>query len=432
MAAARHRQRRLHPHDRAAAQARRGRAPPALLRRRRHRARPLQRQVLRVAARSTTPTTSCSTASCARSTSGRSTYFEEENYFFRLSRFQDRLLDWYAAHPGAIVPEFRGNEALGLIRGGLRDFSVSRTSLSGASRCRGIPKHVAYVWFDALTNYLAAVGFGDDSVRLHRVVAGRLPPDRQGHHPPPLRVLAGDADVGRRRAAEGLGGRRLPADRRREDEQDHAATSSARSTSSTRSASTASATTSSPTRRTARTATSPYDGLIGRYNSDLANNLGNLVSRVATVVEKKCGGIGPAPNADSPLADGGRRPRTPCRTRRGTSSQPSRALEATWQLIRATNAHLEANEPWKADPGPRRRRRDGRRPRGAADRGDPRLPAIPATGQMVWERIGLAGDIADQRLRRPPRGVQYPGGLAVTKGEPLFPRITHRSGRPDP
>ena len=56
-------------------------------------------------------------------------HFEEENYFFRLSRFQDRLLEWYDAHPGAIVPEFRANEALGLIRSGLRDFSISRTSL---------------------------------------------------------------------------------------------------------------------------------------------------------------------------------------------------------------------------------------------------------------------------------------------------------------
>ena len=85
--------------------------------------------------------------------------FEEENYFFRLSRFEQRLLDWYAAHPGAIVPEFRGNEALGLIRSGLRDFSISRTSLDWGISLPWDDKHVAYVWFDALTNYLAAVEF---------------------------------------------------------------------------------------------------------------------------------------------------------------------------------------------------------------------------------------------------------------------------------
>ena len=131
--------------------------------------------------------------------------FEEENYFFRLSRFQDRLLDWYAAHPGAIVPEFRGNEALGLIRSGLRDFSVSRTSLEWGMPLPWDPTHVAYVWFDALTNYITAVGFGTDAERFAAVVAGRLPPHRQGHHPPPLRVLAGDADVGRHRAAARAG-----------------------------------------------------------------------------------------------------------------------------------------------------------------------------------------------------------------------------------
>ena len=76
------------------------------------------------------------------------------------------MLDWYAAHPGAIVPEFRGNEALGLIRGGLRDFSVSRTSLTWGIPLPWDAKHVAYVWFDALANYLTAVGYGSDSERF--------------------------------------------------------------------------------------------------------------------------------------------------------------------------------------------------------------------------------------------------------------------------
>ena len=118
------------------------------------------------AARSTTPTTSCSPGDLCPIHKLPVEEFEEENYFFRLSRFQDRLLDWYAAHPGAIVPEFRGNEALGLIRCGLRDFSVSRTSLTWGIPLPWDPTHVAYVWFDALTNYLAAVGFGDDDERL--------------------------------------------------------------------------------------------------------------------------------------------------------------------------------------------------------------------------------------------------------------------------
>ena len=183
-------------------------------------------------------------------------YFEEENYFFRLSRFQDRLLDWYAAHPGAIVPEFRGNEALGLIKGGLRDFSVSRTSLQWGIPLPWDTKHVAYVWFDALANYITAVGYGTDDERFNSWWPGS-PPHRQGHHPPPLRVLAGDAAVGRARAAEGLGRRRLAAGRRREDEQDVGQRREPARPRRPSSASTASATTCWPRPPTARTATSP-------------------------------------------------------------------------------------------------------------------------------------------------------------------------------
>ena len=99
-----------------------------------------------------------------------------------------------------------------------------------------------------------------------------------------------------------------------------------------------------------------YEGLLGRYNSDLANNLGNLLSRVATVVGKKCGGIGPAPAADSPLAAAAASAYE-ATAAAGSTLQPSRALDATWSLIRATNAYLEANEPWKAEPGARGRSR---------------------------------------------------------------------------
>jgi len=164
-----------------------------------------------------------------------------------------------------------------------------------------------------------------------------------------------------------------------------------------------------------------YEGLISRYNSDLANNLGNLLSRVATVVGKKCGGVGPAPAADSPLAASAVAAYD-ATAQWWSEVQPSRALEATWQLIKATNAHLEANEPWKAEPGP------------AVDRimGDAlealrivailASPAVPQTAQAVWERIGMSGQVSDQRLPQSAAWGGYPGGLAVEKGDPLFPR----------
>jgi methionyl-tRNA synthetase len=144
---------------------------------------------------------------------------------------------------------------------------------------------------------------------------------------------------------------------------------------------------------------------------------------VATVVEKKCGGIGPRPRTDSPLAA------VAASAVRDTIDawalvQPSRALEATWSLIRATNAFLETNEPWKKEPG--------------ADvdavMGDAlealRIvtilanPALPNTTQTIWGRLGLTGDITDLRIAPDTVWGLYPGGTTVTKGDPLFPRKT--------
>ena len=101
---------------------------------------------------------------------------------------------------------------------------------------------------------------------------------------------------------------------------------------------------------------------------------------------------------------------------------PAEALEATWQLVRETNAYLEANEQWKADPG------------AAVDAvmGDAvealRIvallahPAVPATSEKIWSRLGLPGRAADQRLPGALTWGGHPGGLPVEKGEPLFPR----------
>ena len=89
---------------------------------------------------------------------------------------------------------------------------------------------------------------------------------------------------------------------------------------------------------------------MGRYNADLANNLGNLAARVATVVGKKCDGVGPAPRSDSPLAEAAASAVAGA-TSGWDAVAPSRALDATWGLIKATNAYLETNEPWKSEPG---------------------------------------------------------------------------------
>ncbi|CAN5570903.1 hypothetical protein BH23ACT3_BH23ACT3_10030 [soil metagenome] len=275
---------------------------------------------------------------------------EEENYFFRLSRFQDRLLDWYERHPGAMVPEFRGNEAIGLIKSGLRDFSVSRTSLKWGIPLPWDPGHVAYVWFDALTNYLAAVGFGSDAaeyrdwwpadyhligkdiIRQHCVYWPAMLMSA-GVEPPKGWAIGGWLLVDGEKMAKSTGNVVTPLDLI-----DTVGVDGFRYYVLANTA-------------YGQDGDFSYDGLVSRYNSDLANNLGNLAARVATVVAKKCDGTGPAPTADSPLAEHA------ATAYEATAAgwdvvAPSRALEATWGLIRATHSHLETHEPWKLDPGP--------------------------------------------------------------------------------
>src|SRR5207244_9831941 len=86
----------------------------------------------------------------------------EENYFFRLSAYQDRLLELYETEPERVQPEVRRNEVVSLIKGGLQDFSISRTSFDWGIPIPWDAKHVTYVWFDALTNYITAAGYGSD------------------------------------------------------------------------------------------------------------------------------------------------------------------------------------------------------------------------------------------------------------------------------
>jgi methionyl-tRNA synthetase len=345
---------------------------------------------------------------------------QEENYFFKLSRYGDRLLEWYAAHPGAITPEHRGNEVLGFIRQGLQDFSVSRTSLSWGVPIPWDPGHVAYVWFDALANYITAVGYGTDEtrfsywwpvdfhligkdiIRFHCVYWPAMLLSA-GIEPPRGWAVGGWLLVGGEKMSKTSGNVVDPLDLVDEFGVDAF--------------------------RYYVLADTPYgadgdftyEGFVARYNADLANNLGNLLSRVATVVERKCGGVGPAPSRESVLADAAANAYE--QTAAAWSIvQPSRALEATWSLIRATNAYLEVNEPWKLDAGE------------AVDvvMGDAlealrivallAAPAMPDTSQHVWGRIGLPGAVLDERLPAAAAWGGYPGGLTVTKAAPLFPR----------
>jgi methionyl-tRNA synthetase len=349
-------------------------------------------------------------------------HVEEENYFFRLSRFEQRLIDFYSSHPNAVVPDHRVNEVLGFIKQGLQDFSVSRKTLTWGIPLPFDASHVAYVWFDALANYITAIGYGTndekfnewwpvnhhligkDIVRFHNVYWPAMLMSA-GIEPPRGWAVGGWLLVGGEKMSKTSGNVVNPLDLVDEFGVDgfryYVLSDTAYG----------------------NDGDFTYEGLVSRYNSDLANNLGNLAARVATVVSKKCNGLGTAPDPNSPLAEHSRTAVA------DTISwwelvQPSRALEATWTLIRATNAHLENHEPWKSEPGAHVDTVMGDALEALRIVTLLAFPAIPDTAREIWRRIGMTTDIEACRIPDDTAWGLYPPGSVVEKGEPLFPRRT--------
>jgi methionyl-tRNA synthetase len=346
---------------------------------------------------------------------------QEENWFFLLSRYEQQLLDWYEAHPDAVYPETRRNEVLGFIKGGLQDISMSRSSFDWGVPLPWDPKHVAWVWFDALPNYITAAGYGDDDptefarwwpadyhlvgkdiIRFHAVywpamlmAAGLEPPRHVAAH--------GWLLVGGEKMSKTALNQIAPSDLVADFGVDGFRYQFLRDSSF------------------GPDGDFSYEGMVARYNADLANQLGNLFSRVATVVGKACGGIGPAPSADSPLAAVAADAYAAAAAG-WAKPNPSEALEATWRLVRESNAYLEANEPWKAAPGPDVDRVMGDALEALRIVAVLASPAVPTAAGEIWRRLGLEGDVEDQRLPDAAAWGGYPGGLPVVKGEGLFPR----------
>ncbi|MGI9120442.1 MAG: methionine--tRNA ligase [Acidimicrobiales bacterium] len=346
---------------------------------------------------------------------------KEENYFFKLSRYTDRLLEWYECNPEAVRPGTKRNEALGFIRQGLDDISITRTSLRWGVPVPWDAGHVFYVWYDALINYVTAIGYGRDDARFERwwpsahhligkeiirfhcvwwpamcMAAGIEPPAEVFVHG---WLLVGGEKMSKTRLNQ-IAPSTLIDDFGVDAYRYHFLRDVPLGADGDFS----------------------YEGMVARYNADLANNLGNLLSRVATVVAKKCDGVGPAPPADGPLAA------VAADTYRDTAAgwerfAPHEALEATWRLIREANAHLEIHEPWKAEPGPAVDAVLGSALEVLRIVAVLASPAMPDACAEVWRRLGLAGRPEGKRLPESALWGGYPGGLPVEKGAPLFPRM---------
>ncbi len=355
----------------------------------------------------------------------------EENYFFKLSAFQDRLLELYIGQPDFIRPETRRNEVMSFVRSGLRDLSVSRSTFSWGIPVPDDPKHVIYVWWDALANYITALGYGSadaekyekywpadvqmigkEIVRFHCVywpaflMAAGLPvPQKIIAHG---WLLFEESKMSKSRGnivrtetiLDVLGQDALRYFLLREIVFGQDGSFS-------------------------------FDALVQRYNADLANGLGNLASRTLTMIARYFKGEVPYPSRagsraeDNAIADAARQTIAEFHAL-FEQRQFSRALEVAWSLVAAVDKYIVENQPWalgeKHDDESRSHLATILYTSAEALRIVTALahPIIPDATGKIWTQLGL-GDIRKFPLSDLQWG-QLELGAKLGEIQPVFPR----------
>jgi methionyl-tRNA synthetase len=353
----------------------------------------------------------------------------EESYFFRLSDFQDRLLKLYEEHPLFLTPDIRRNEIASFVRAGLRDLSVSRTSFKWGIPVPDDPAHVMYVWFDALTNYLTAVGYPDDKARLQQY----WPADvhlmgkeivRQHAVYWPAFLMAADLEIPKRVVGHGwwlmneakmsksLGNVVRPQAYTKVFGVDAFRYFVLREMT------------------LGHDANFSDEAFLTRYNADLANDLGNLASRAATMIHRYCHGVVPSPDLllrfrpeESQLDQRLEDLIHSVKVEMTTSYLFSIALRGIWDAIALTNKYIATREPWALAKDPARRAElhtalyqsaNSLRIVGALIE-----PVMPTTAARIRKMLGI-GHQQWADLAKP-----LPPGSPLGPVEPLFPRIDY-------
>jgi methionyl-tRNA synthetase len=351
-------------------------------------------------------------------------WIREKNHFFRLSKYQEPLLRHFEAHPEFLEPDVRRNEIVSLLQGGLEDISISRAEQAWGIPLPFDPSSVVYVWFDALINYISALGLGGDQsaferwwpaalhvigkdiTRFHCVIwpamlmSAGLPLPRQvfGHGfvffkgekmSKSLGTMVDPLDAASRFGPDPL---RLFLVREFAYGQD---------------------------------GDFSWERFEDRYNSDLANNLGNLVSRVATMADKYCGGRLPQSGAEA-----GRLAQVAAAALASYRASMDRfALQdgvgAAFGLVDAANQFIAETEPWKLAADPSNAGRVGailydvtEALRIAAVL---LLPVMPASAAEILRRVGAAPPAAGYALED--AAWNAAGDRRTVKAEPMWPRI---------
>ncbi len=278
------------------------------------------------------------------------TWTEEESYFFRLSKYQDKLLAYYEENPDFGAPRSRFNEVVRFVEGGLTDLSISRTTFDWGIPVPGNEKHVMYVWVDALTNYLTGVGFpdvesasfqkywpadvhviGKDISRFHAIywpaflMSAKLPV--------PKRVMIhGFLHNNGVKMSKSLGNTVSPDDFVTRYGLDQVRYFFLREV------------------PFGADGNYNHETIVARINGDLANNFGNLAQRSLSMVAKNCGGLVPTPGellaADTEIL-GAAANLLEINREAYDRQEFSRALEAVWHVLGDTNAYFAEQEPWK-------------------------------------------------------------------------------------
>jgi methionyl-tRNA synthetase len=358
---------------------------------------------------------------------------KEENYFFKLSTFQDKLLALYA-NPEFIRPEARRNEVISFVRSGLRDLSISRSTFTWGIPVPDDPKHVIYVWLDALANYITAIGYGSSHAGAQEAFKKFWPADVQMIGKEIVRfhcvywpafLMAAGLPVPKAIVAHGW--------LLFEESKMSKSRGNIVRTETILDVLGADALRYFLLREVVfgQDGSFSFDALVQRYNSDLANGLGNLASRTLTMINRYFKGEVPYPSpgasrttADDAIAETARK------TIRefGTlfdQFQFSRALEAAWALVAAVDKYIVENEPWalgeKQDEDSRSRLATVLYTAAEALRIATALayPVVPDAAAKIWVQLGL-GDIKKLALSELSWG-QLPLGTKLGEVQPVFP-----------